>query len=392
MWPLKRKIPYLKDINIEGDQITFLHSQGANRFSKDEILSHSFESDMFSSSLDKNYSIMNKLLFLIFWGGFYNMFFSLFPAIVWGNNQEPQVHSEFWFSQNLGVFSWVHLFIILGLATLFAYLTYLLIFCAIKKNRLNNSSDKYLRDILRISLNNVEIKVECSSNFFSNELKLLFNKIPDEVTEKTSLSKFLLRNWLPVVLFTVLAIILFILNYDVPFWFKGSKNYWKYYGTWDNTMVIHMMNPLKAFFHGILSNSIFLLIVIVIPLIFIAIGMSFVFVPAALLLYAFTRLFLLTEKTKLIKFDSEIFRYIFNIVGFLISFGIFILLLEVIISNDWTNLDSITDDEQIIRYYFAIFFLTAVIVSLFNWIVFLIMIRFKPIISSWLVFVMEPRR
>ena len=392
MWPLKRKIPYLKDINIEGDQITFLHSQGANRFSKDEILTHSFESDMFSSSVDENYSIMNKLLFFIFLGGFYNMFYSLFPAFLWENDQKPKVYSEIWFSQNLWGFSILHHFIILGLATLFAYLTYLLIFCAIKKYRLNNSSDKYQKDIIRISLNNVEIKVECSSDFFSNELKLLFNKTPDEVTEKTSLSKFLLRNWLPVVLFTVLAIILFILNYDVPFWFKGSKNYWKYYGTWDNTMVIHMMNPLKAFFHGILSNSIFLLIVIVIPLIFIAIGMSFVYVPAALLLYAFTRLFLLTEKTKLIKFDSEIFRYIFNIVGFLISFGIFILLLEVIISNDWTNLDSITDDEQIIRYYNAIFFLTAVIVSLFNWIVILIMIRFKPIISSWFFFVMEPRR
>ena len=86
------------------------------------------------------------------------------------------------------------------------------------------------------------------------------------------------------------------------------------------------------------------------------------------------------------------FRTRMSLVGFLISFGIFILLLEVIISNDWTNLDSITDDEQKSRYFKAILFLTAVIVSLFNWIVFLIMIRFKPIISSWLVFVMEPRR
>jgi hypothetical protein len=137
MWPLKRRIPYLKDINIEGDQITFLHSQGANRFSKDEILTHSFESDMFSSSVDENYSIMNKLLFFIFLGGFYNMFYSLFPAFLWENDQKPKVYSEIWFSQNLWGFSILHHFIILGLATLFAYLTYLLIFCAIKKYRLN---------------------------------------------------------------------------------------------------------------------------------------------------------------------------------------------------------------------------------------------------------------
>jgi hypothetical protein len=121
--------------------------------------------------------------------------------------------------------------------------------------------------------------------------------------------------------------------------------------------------------------------------------MSFVCVPAALLLYAFTRLLSLTEKTKLIKFDSEIVRYIFNIVGFLISLGIFILLFEVFTPiGDGTNLDSITDDEQKIRYLKTIMFLTAVIVSLFNWIVFLIMIRFNPIISYWFTFSLEPRR
>jgi hypothetical protein len=398
MWPLKRKTPSLEEVKLEGDHITLIHTQGANRFSKDEILAYSYESDLFSSSLEVNYSHINKILFFILLGGFWNMLFTFFPVFVWENDQIPKVYSEVWFSPDIKGWFILHNVIILGLAILFTYALYLLVLYIIKIYRLKNCKDKYIKDILCISLNNVQIKIVYNSYYFPDELKLMFKKTPDDDIEKTDFIKFLLKNWQPTVFFILLTVTLFIFNYNVPFWYYqvfenpilsiNSKDlfsedeflFWKYYGTWNDSGIIHLTNPFIAFFHGILSNCIFLLIITILTgvlFILLALGCAFIFLPGSILLYVFWDL--LTKKTKLIKYYDDIIiaRWIFGIFGLFISLGIFYLLLEFSISNNWTNFNNITGNEEKVNYAKKIMFLIAVFYSFFNVIVILTFAAFK---------------
>ena len=364
MWPLKNKIYYALYGNVklddDGNTLTLIHDKGANRFTKNDVLNYSFESDIFSPSLE-DYSMINKFLLFVLFGGFLNMFYSLFPVTVWSYADGRGVRSEIWFNSVSG--SLFHSLILIGLAILFSYSVYFLIIYLLKQYRINNRLNKYHKDILTISLNNVQLKVRIEEHNGQEVLLFLGADSENDLihsSNKFNSTAFPGLNLRHLGILSLIIIPIFLLNCDVPFWFYQLEKlediirnsflssrfsndtilYWKYFGTWDGKGgVINMTNPVKAFFDGTLSNAtlpfvvVISLLAILLAIIFISLVFYVLCWPGVLFYCLFCQL--LKPESKIIQRWSWLFVVLAFVIGFLGMFTSTLILAVKPIVTEW---------------------------------------------------------
>jgi hypothetical protein len=275
---IKSRIPEIKEVSYEddGNTVKILHSKGAVKFAKSEVLHTEWKSDIFSSS-KKNFITYNAFLSLILTGGFANLFWTVHPPSTFD-------------SRSLILNLYFLLSIVLG------FILSRLILIIIKQIRLSN--DLYDKDVFLINLNNsnIQLRLDPSTLSFLGESNiltvdyLLFEEFQKEKSKlkydpgininPDDLPKFLFQWYLDFIFegkFTIfyvpLAILLYILFYNIPFWYynfplfedvlegflpNDTLQYFEYYH--------HQIDQILAFFHGILSVFLFPIFILIVAI------------------------------------------------------------------------------------------------------------------------------
>ena len=261
MWLLKSNVPYLRKIQVEDEknEIILFHSDGANKFSKQDVLGWELTNDTHSvSNNEDSLKLIHYLTAFILFGGFLNMYHSIFPIFIENRIPSPLVTTHGF---------WLILILDLFLTIVSTFVVYMGIkFLLSIKGRIN--------DILIINLNNQNVKIRFEGKRdHENPFNRLINFLPpkyggwkdEEVLDENIYLSNKIFLWF-LGLYVILSVILFLFYVDAPFIFLGKFQssflgmdvpYWEYFGTWSNGKVVYNIHPFNAFLDGLVSNFIF---------------------------------------------------------------------------------------------------------------------------------------
>jgi len=293
MFLFKSKIPVVRNVIFENDDntVTIIHSDGATKFNKEDILESHFSCDFHSSPHRQSFDEEEFIWLLLFLGGWMNTLLSIFPLWLWDEgfgryNPQNLTNTPFW-----------NLIIIVISSAILAILTFILFnyFLKFLRSKYDLNYPKVTtKDIFNVSLNNFTLKVRFVAHSYTSYDD--YNEIMKKGYLKTNITSYdagtkNLLNTLfysnvkyIIILFTCL--IVFYLSWDKPFaaWYVFEHNkhiihsnfilnhkntflYWNYFTA---------VNPITAFVDGMLG-VIFNFIVLIFSVALIAWSFVFVF-------------------------------------------------------------------------------------------------------------------
>jgi hypothetical protein len=295
------RVPSIEKVINEndGDTITIIHSKGAHKIKKEDVLDCRFSCDMGSGEnkkLDSAYQndqIGFRLYFLFaVFCGFLSLMFTYMPLSYFDSEDVERYDNP-----NLpsGKFSSFLLLVFISYV-----LTLTVYFCfssLLKYYRINRNFDFYESDILHVKMNNNYIRIRVGDQ--GRDLGFI-NNYATTCSEPNTFYYRLLKEKpivFSIIIFAVVSM-LFISNYKTPFWFyqfiettdygivvnqifedsPETLQYWKYYATsdgWDlqnsEPILRYNSDPIRSFFDGMVSGLVFPVLILVVLLLVILI-------------------------------------------------------------------------------------------------------------------------
>ncbi len=291
MWFKHYRIPIINVIKTleDGNSVTLVHSQGANIIKKGDVLHVEFISDIYSPSKNAGLKRYRFFLFVLIFCAFFNSVRYFFQFL------DPSIISS------LNVIIIFLLYVLIVFSTTYFFWKLLRLF--LKYFLIKFQFDIVSRDIIRIHLNGKSMDFRKPKGWDSSWSEILKEKMiflsnyEDKIDLKPFSQKidFLTYEWAsfkhrPFLIYCALAVILFMTNYDTPFWFyqiwdvrirelqtltnyellpRFSFRYFEYYNEKKNFFVLFMDGLISAF----ISPAIFIIISILI----ITIGLPLIF-------------------------------------------------------------------------------------------------------------------
>ena len=278
MWPFKSKIPTIEKIITEdqNEQITIIHEKGAHKFKREDIIELTLGSDIFSPSKSvstkRNSGVYTWEFYLSFavFGGFMNSFFSILAVDGWEEGQLP-----------------IFLLESLVLALILSVLFHWLLTHVCKYFLLHYfENDKYSKDILKIKLNNLFLKLRLNQEHLRILKYLTDNPDQNDIKDVSFIKDFeqikagrskldvsIIDNLCILITFALCGLICynyFSHNYDFTFWFLEPGIYLETRGGSPSHYYEYFFvkrSFLETFYHGFISSFLLIPSIIILMLV-----------------------------------------------------------------------------------------------------------------------------
>jgi len=275
MFLFKSKIPVVRNVIFENDDntVTIIHSDGASKFNKEDVLESHFSCDFHSAQPEwylRDLSEIVVFVWLLFLGGWLNTLMSIFPIFMWDEGfgkLNPQNLTNIPFLNSIIIFISSAI-----LATLtFRLFNYFFKFLLSKYYKDYQPVGVNFKDIFNVSLNNFTLKVRflAEKQGHINAYELMVEKgyskanISSSETGNKNLIKTLFYSDVKYIILLFTCLIVFYLSWDKPCaaWqfienlnginqsnfilnHKNTFLYWNYFTD---------VNPIIAFVDGMLG-------------------------------------------------------------------------------------------------------------------------------------------
>jgi hypothetical protein len=272
MFLFKSKIPVVRNVIFENDDntVTIIHSDGASKFNKEDVLESHFSCDFHSAQPEwylRDLSEIVVFVWLLFLGGWLNTLMSIFPIFMWDEGfgkLNPQNLTNIPFLNSIIIFISSAI-----LATLtFRLFNYFFKFLLSKYYKDYQPVGVNFKDIFNVSLNNFTLKVRfLEDDYYSYKLMVekgyLKTNISSSETGAKNLIKTLFYSDVKYIILLFTCLIVFYLSWDKPYlaWqgieylngpnqsnfilnHKNTFLYWNYFTD---------VNPIIAFVDGMLG-------------------------------------------------------------------------------------------------------------------------------------------